>query len=128
LLRKNVAHSLTLPDADTQLWVAALDAKDPWFRFLDWQTQFELTRFIKRKNGDQTIPILYFCGRYLPTKMLLLIANSDSAEWARAIEEKWQRLGSVKTQVFLPENLRRSTFEKAWKPSSGQVLFIEESP
>jgi hypothetical protein len=128
LLRKNAVHTLALPEAETQLWVAALDEKDPWFRFLNWQTQFELTRFIKRKDGDQTIPILYFCGRYLPSKMLLLVAKSESSEWARAIEEKWQHLGSVKTQIFLPENIHRSTFEKGWKPSSSQVIFVEESP
>jgi hypothetical protein len=127
-LRKNAVHSQALPEAETRLWVAALDEKDPWFSFLNWQTQFELKRFMQFKTSDASIPILYFCGKFLPAKKLLLIKNTNAADWARAIEEKWQNLGAVKTQIFLPENISRASFEKSWAPSPDQVIFVEGPP
>lgn len=128
LLRENAVFSSSLPEASADLWVAALDENDPWFNFLNWQTQYELTRFLQQKNSDKSIPMLYFCGKFLPAKMLLLVKNQSTADWAKQVKEKWGNLGSVKTQIFLPTNINRTTFEKTWAPLKNQVTFIESPP
>ena len=128
LLKKNASHSFSLPNSDATLWVASFDDKDPWYNFLNWQTQFELTRFSKQKDNGKNFPLLYFCGKFLPAKMLLLLKADNPADWALTLEKKWQDLGKVKTQVFLPASMTRLDFEKTWKPEESQVSFIEEAP
>jgi hypothetical protein len=79
------------------LWVIDRDPQDPWFRYFDSLTQFELSRNAHDfKDGAE--PWIFSGAKYLPAATVLLADFSDGAVTSQ--QKMWQALGSPKALVY----------------------------
>lgn len=83
-----------------QLWLISADDTDPWFKYFDWLTQYELTKMRPRFSQTPDLWIMSLT-KYLPAAALGLCRFSTDT--ASGLRERLEKMGGPKTAVFSPD-------------------------
>lgn len=108
------------------VWAVDLNREDRWFQRLDWQSQFEISRFTTENLVEECI--LYASPKHFPHKMTLLVNKKTLEEWTQCLYQKWVQVGRPDLVVFLPQMFRKDQFLQEWQnqePHISQVHVIE---
>jgi hypothetical protein len=105
------------------LWVVDRDPVDPWFRYFDSLTQFELSRGGRgfKNNGG---PWIFSGAKYLPAATILLADFSDGAVAEQ--QEIWKNLGSPKALIY---STSKSAFVKRFTSvAPDSFVHVQDAP
>ncbi len=102
-----------------ELWAVNFNRDDRWFQNLDWQSQFEISRYSTANLSEPCV--LYSSAKHFPSKMTLLINQPDVQSWTKCLYEKWVQMGRLDLVVFLPQIFTKDRFLQEWNSQEAHI-------
>lgn len=104
------------------VWAVDLNREDKWFQKLDWQSQFEISRWSSTNLSEESL--LYSSPKHFPNKMNLLINKKNPEDWVHCLYTKWAQIGRPLMVVFLPKRISKDVFLQNWQKQEPHILQV----
>lgn len=81
-----------------QMWVVELDAKNKWFKYFDYISRFQITKYLGKVQNEAAC-VLHMSAKDFPVKYVLFVNTANNVQ-VEKIKEKWLALKEPQALIF----------------------------